>query len=129
MQLLDEAFLLLHAPLLESGALREDHSIAPAVDLDHLEAQAAAHLLGQAVAAVVTAAVRTDAYHLGEGDKGVHPFHVHQEATSVIAGDLAFKVLAGFEPLLEDAPALFATGLVDGEQHLALRRLRMHDKD
>src|SRR3989304_5953734 len=123
-QLLDEALLLVSTPLLEGGALREDHSVAPPVALDHFQSEGAPELLGQAVAPF-----GTDAYHLREGDEGVHPLHVHQKAPPVVAGDGRLEALGGLEPFLKGTPPSLAAGAVDGEQHLALCRLWMHDGD
>ena len=86
-QLLDQALLLLHAPLLQRGALREDDAVAPPVDLDDLEPQRVADGVGQACAAsgVLAAALRPEADDLRHGYEGVHAFDVDEQATLVVA--------------------------------------------
>ena len=59
----------------------------------------------------------------------MHPFDVDQQAALVVAADLYLEALAFLEALLQDAPALLAARPVHREEHLPLRRFRLHDVD
>jgi len=125
-EFVQQAVLLLSAPLLQGRALREDDAVAAAVDLDDLQAKAATDLRRQRVGAV-RAGLRAD--HLGHRNEGVDTFDVGEESTLVVAGDLGLEDVARLEAVLKDAPTLLATSTVDGESDLALGCLRGEDVD
>ena len=122
-QLVQQAVLLLGAPLLQRRTLREDRAVAAAVDLDHLQAKGTTHLLCQRGGPV---GARLGANDLRHRDERVHALHVRQQSALVVAGHLALEDVAILEALLQRAPALFAARAVDREQHLALVRFRLH---
>ena len=129
-ELPEEAFLLGGALLLHGRPLGDDGAVAAAVQLNDLNGESTSHpfregLLGD----LWGAALRAAAGDLRKGNEGVDALHVDQEAALVAAGNVAFKGLVLFEVLLKDAPALLTAGAVQGEDDLAVRGLRLEDKD
>ena len=112
-QLVEQAIFLLGAPFLHGGALGEDHAVATAVDLDHLEAQRAALVFAQLGDGLL--AVAGDADDLAERNEGVDALNVDQQAALVAAADPPVEDFALVVATLQLVPALLAAGAVDRE--------------
>ncbi len=129
-QLGQEALLLLGPPLLHGRSLRENDSVATAVDLDDLDAKGLAHPRGQTLLArLVGGASKAGARQLGERYESMNAFHVHQEAALVEAGHFTFEGCALLVVLLEETPALLAAGPIERDDDLALEGFRLKDGD
>ena len=124
-----EPVFLLAAPLLKGGAFRQDDAIAPAIDLDDLDAEGAADGRAQRAVRVVFSSLWAHAHELREGHEGVHALDVDEQAALVVAGDLGFEAFALFKPLLEHAPAALAAGAIEREDDLSLGGLGLKDVD
>ncbi len=129
-QLGQEAVLLLGPPLLHGRPLRENDPVAATVNLDDLNAESLAHPGGQAlIARIVRGASEARAGQLGEGHKGMHPLHIHQQAALVEACHFPFEGCAFLVVLLEETPALLAAGSIHRDDDLTLGGFGLKHED
>ena len=129
-QLVQQPVLLLRPPFLHRGALRQNHAVAPTVDLDHLEAQRAPLVFPELRDGLL--AVAGDAHDLAERHERVDALHVDQQTALVAARDAPVEDLARIVPTLQLVPALLAARAVDRQLErpalcLRIRHKHMHE--
>jgi hypothetical protein len=130
----EETVFLDGAPVLDGSSLGEDDAVSGAVYLDDFHEEGLANQsIGRRpflfLAAFFLFRRRLSADGLGEGDEGMDSFYVHEQAAFVVAADLDLEAIPFVESLLEDAPALFAAGSIEGEEDLSFLSLGLEDVD
>src|SRR5438132_11353231 len=130
-QLVDEPVTIAHAPFLVGCPLRQDHAIAPAVQLDDLQLELTPlHALQPRFHRLIRSSRPAEVDDLRQRYEPTHAVDVHYEAAPVEVDRGRLDRLARFQQSLQRAPATLRLRASERQGGVTLTVLRLeHHRD